>query len=86
MEILSRLVSKQVAFSILILLIVISSLYFINLIGECLQIWKYPKLWVGFLKCTFLTKPQSFGVLLQVRTCWVRFTVSTVTDKLQDKV
>lgn len=40
MEILSRLVSKQ--------------------------IWKYPKLWVGFLKCAFLTKPQSFGVLLQL--------------------
>eukprot|EP00257_Ricinus_communis_P020865 XP_015580215.1 uncharacterized protein LOC8265046 isoform X1 [Ricinus communis] len=40
MEILSRLVSKQ--------------------------IWKYPKLWVGFLKCTFLTKPQSFSVLLQL--------------------
>ncbi|KAM1442108.1 hypothetical protein ACFX13_010023 [Malus domestica] len=40
MEILSRLVSKQ--------------------------IWKYPKLWVGFLKCTFLTKPQSFAVLLQL--------------------
>ncbi|KAK8576784.1 hypothetical protein V6N13_015215 [Hibiscus sabdariffa] len=40
MEILSRLVSKQ--------------------------IWKYPKLWVGFLKCAFLTKPQSFSVLLQL--------------------
>ncbi|XP_024187491.1 uncharacterized protein LOC112192134 [Rosa chinensis] len=40
MEILSRLVSKQ--------------------------IWKYPKLWVGFLKCALLTKPQSFGVLLQL--------------------
>lgn len=40
MEILSRLVSKQ--------------------------IWKYPKLWVGFLKCAQLTKPQSFGVLLQL--------------------
>ncbi|KAB2621940.1 symplekin [Pyrus ussuriensis x Pyrus communis] len=40
MEILSRLVSKQ--------------------------IWKYPKLWVGFLKCAFLTKPQSFAVLLQL--------------------
>ncbi|KAG5550558.1 hypothetical protein RHGRI_015500 [Rhododendron griersonianum] len=40
MEILSRLVSKQ--------------------------IWKYPKLWVGFLKCAHLTKPQSFSVLLQV--------------------
>ncbi|KAL5710252.1 hypothetical protein ACHQM5_020841 [Ranunculus cassubicifolius] len=30
------------------------------------QIWKYPKLWVGFLKCALLTKPQSFGVLLQL--------------------
>ncbi|XP_006658175.1 symplekin [Oryza brachyantha] len=30
------------------------------------QIWKYPKLWVGFLKCTILTKPQSYGVLLQL--------------------
>ncbi|XVF55087.1 hypothetical protein PTKIN_Ptkin06aG0008400 [Pterospermum kingtungense] len=40
MEILSRLVSKQ--------------------------IWKYPKLWVGFLKCALLTKPQSLGVLLQL--------------------
>nr|GEU88826.1 HEAT repeat-containing protein [Tanacetum cinerariifolium] len=40
MEILSRLVSKQ--------------------------IWKNQKLWVGFLKCAQLTKPQSFGVLLQV--------------------
>ncbi|KAG7965085.1 hypothetical protein I3843_09G205600 [Carya illinoinensis] len=31
------------------------------------EIWKYPKLWVGFLKCAFLTKPQSFDVLLKVR-------------------
>lgn len=30
------------------------------------QIWKNPKLWVGFLKCAQLTKPQSFGVLLQL--------------------
>ncbi|CAH9061330.1 unnamed protein product [Cuscuta europaea] len=40
MEILSRLVSKQ--------------------------IWKYPKLWVGFVKCAQLTKPHSFSVLLQL--------------------
>ncbi|XP_020578838.1 uncharacterized protein LOC110023662 isoform X2 [Phalaenopsis equestris] len=40
MEILSRLVSKQ--------------------------IWKYPKLWVGFLKFAVQTKPQSFNVLLQL--------------------
>ncbi|KAK6779727.1 hypothetical protein RDI58_021911 [Solanum bulbocastanum] len=30
------------------------------------QIWKYPKLWVGFVKCALLTRPQSFGVLLQL--------------------
>ncbi|KAL4606232.1 hypothetical protein ACB092_09G086800 [Castanea dentata] len=30
------------------------------------EIWKYPKLWVGFLKCVLLTKPQSFGVLLKL--------------------
>ncbi|KAG0503231.1 hypothetical protein HPP92_003303 [Vanilla planifolia] len=30
------------------------------------QIWKYPKLWVGFLKCALQTKPQSFKVLLQL--------------------
>ncbi|KAJ1699001.1 hypothetical protein LUZ63_007513 [Rhynchospora breviuscula] len=30
------------------------------------QIWKYPKLWVGFVKCAIQTKPQSFGVLLQL--------------------
>ncbi|KAF6153639.1 hypothetical protein GIB67_027506 [Kingdonia uniflora] len=30
------------------------------------QIWKYPKLWVGFLKCAQLTKPESFSVLLQL--------------------
>jgi symplekin len=30
------------------------------------QIWKYPKLWVGFLKCAILTRPQSYGVLLQL--------------------
>ncbi|KAF7845362.1 symplekin isoform X1 [Senna tora] len=35
-----------------------------RLVGK--QIWKYPKLWVGFLKCLLLTKPQSFGVLLQL--------------------
>ncbi|ERN05241.1 symplekin isoform X1 [Amborella trichopoda] len=28
------------------------------------QIWKYPKLWVGFLKCAFQTK--SYNVLLQL--------------------
>ncbi|KAG0626679.1 hypothetical protein M758_2G143300 [Ceratodon purpureus] len=42
MEILSRLVSKQ--------------------------IWKLPKLWMGFLKCAHQTMPKSFHVLLQLPT------------------
>ncbi|KAL6317735.1 hypothetical protein AAG906_030489 [Vitis piasezkii] len=40
MEILSKLVSKQV--------------------------WRMPKLWVGFLKCVSQTQPHSFRVLLQL--------------------
>ncbi|CAB4267386.1 unnamed protein product [Prunus armeniaca] len=40
MEILSKLVSKQV--------------------------WRMPKLWVGFLKCASQTQPHSFRVLLQL--------------------
>eukprot|EP01018_Ginkgo_biloba_P004266 Gb_23976 [translate_table: standard] len=40
MEILSRLVNKQ--------------------------IWRLPKLWVGFLKCAYQTQPHSFHVLLQL--------------------
>ncbi|XP_022768556.1 symplekin-like isoform X13 [Durio zibethinus] len=40
MEILSKLVSKQV--------------------------WRMPKLWVGFLKCVAQTQPHSFPVLLQL--------------------
>ncbi|GMH13657.1 hypothetical protein Nepgr_015498 [Nepenthes gracilis] len=30
------------------------------------QIWKMPKLWVGFLKCVSQTQPHSFRVLLQL--------------------
>uniref|UniRef100_A0A1J3J2M7 Symplekin n=1 Tax=Noccaea caerulescens TaxID=107243 RepID=A0A1J3J2M7_NOCCA len=30
------------------------------------QIWKYPKLWVGFLKCALSLQPQSYKVLLQL--------------------
>ncbi|VFQ92229.1 unnamed protein product [Cuscuta campestris] len=30
------------------------------------QVWKMPKLWVGFLKCISQTQPHSFGVLLQL--------------------
>ncbi|BBN13431.1 symplekin [Marchantia polymorpha subsp. ruderalis] len=30
------------------------------------QIWKFPKLWIGFLKCANQTVPNSFHVLLQL--------------------
>ncbi|KAJ7553566.1 hypothetical protein O6H91_06G103400 [Diphasiastrum complanatum] len=30
------------------------------------QIWKFPQLWVGFLKCANQTAPDSFHVLLQL--------------------
>eukprot|EP00252_Welwitschia_mirabilis_P009709 TRINITY_DN2247_c0_g2_i1.p1 TRINITY_DN2247_c0_g2~~TRINITY_DN2247_c0_g2_i1.p1 ORF type:complete len:420 (-),score=76.46 TRINITY_DN2247_c0_g2_i1:932-2026(-) len=30
------------------------------------QIWRQPKLWVGFLKCAYQTKPHSYPVLLQL--------------------
>ncbi|PPD66498.1 hypothetical protein GOBAR_DD36622 [Gossypium barbadense] len=53
MEILSKLVSKQVSDS--------------NLSNEELShIWRMPKLWVGFLKCVVQTQPHSFPVLLQL--------------------
>ncbi|XP_020691290.1 uncharacterized protein LOC110105937 [Dendrobium catenatum] len=32
------------------------------------QIWRMPKLWVGFLKCASQTMPHSFNVLLQLPT------------------
>jgi len=35
-----------------------------KLIGK--QVWKYPKVWQGFIKCCQMTKPQSFPVLLQL--------------------
>ncbi|KAH7524822.1 hypothetical protein FEM48_Zijuj06G0159900 [Ziziphus jujuba var. spinosa] len=30
------------------------------------QVWRLPKLWVGFLKCVSQTQPHSFNVLLQL--------------------
>ncbi|MCD9561209.1 hypothetical protein HAX54_020209, partial [Datura stramonium] len=30
------------------------------------QVWRMPKLWVGFLKCVSQTQPHSFPVLLQL--------------------
>lgn len=32
----------------------------------CKQIWKMPKLWVGFLKLAYQTQPRSFDVLLKL--------------------
>lgn len=30
------------------------------------QVWKYPKVWEGFVKCCQRTRPQSYNVLLQL--------------------
>ncbi|XP_047132295.1 symplekin isoform X1 [Hydra vulgaris] len=30
------------------------------------QVWKYPKVWQGFVKCCQMTKPQSYPVLLKL--------------------
>lgn len=30
------------------------------------QVWKYPKVWEGFVKCCQRTRPQSYSVLLQL--------------------
>lgn len=36
----------------------------LKLVGK--QVWRLPKLWVGFLKCVSQTQPHSFPVLLQL--------------------
>ncbi|KAI3857964.1 hypothetical protein MKX03_006178 [Papaver bracteatum] len=47
------------------------------------QIWKYPKLWVGFLKCALLTQPQSFGVLLQLPAAQLESALSRTAASLK---
>lgn len=38
-----------------------------RLLPPCpVQVWKYPKVWEGFIKCCQRTKPQSFQVILQL--------------------
>lgn len=46
-------------------------LYFFLFLIFLIQIWKMPKLWVGFLKLVSQTHPHSFNVLLQVLVCFV---------------
>ncbi|XP_054035496.1 symplekin [Dryobates pubescens] len=42
--------------------------FVINILARLImkQVWKYPKVWEGFLKCCQRTRPQSFAVLLQL--------------------
>ncbi|XP_026425320.1 uncharacterized protein LOC113321634 [Papaver somniferum] len=47
------------------------------------QIWKYPKLWVGFLKCALMTQPQSFGVLLQLPAAQLESALSRTAASLK---
>lgn len=84
MEILSKLVSKQVwlsacSFSSIdyVYLVVSQAVILIarsfekrtdSIYIKLVQIWRMPKLWVGFLKCVSQTQPHSFHVLLQVYT------------------
>lgn len=84
MEILSKLVSKQVwlsacSFSSVdyVYLVVSQAMMLIarsfekrtdSIYIKLVQIWRMPKLWVGFLKCVSQTQPHSFHVLLQVYT------------------
>uniref|UniRef100_A0A8C6MJM3 Symplekin scaffold protein n=1 Tax=Nothobranchius furzeri TaxID=105023 RepID=A0A8C6MJM3_NOTFU len=43
-------------------------LFVMNILSRLIvkQVWKYPKVWEGFVKCCQRTKPQSFAVLLQL--------------------
>uniref|UniRef100_A0A1A7XW59 Symplekin n=1 Tax=Iconisemion striatum TaxID=60296 RepID=A0A1A7XW59_9TELE len=43
-------------------------LFVMNILSRLIvkQVWKYPKVWEGFVKCCQRTKPQSFSVLLQL--------------------
>ncbi|XP_028823500.1 symplekin-like [Denticeps clupeoides] len=42
--------------------------FIMNILSRLIQkqVWKYPKVWEGFVKCCQRTKPQSFTVLLQL--------------------
>ncbi|OEL35514.1 Symplekin [Dichanthelium oligosanthes] len=40
------------------------------------QIWKMPKLWVGFLKLAFQTQPRSFDVLLKLPPPQLEYTLN----------
>lgn len=78
MEILSKLVRKQVyiLFFFQILFSLLRFMFYFHILASVriqlmlsmfwLQVWRLPKLWVGFLKCVSQTQPHSFNVLLQV--------------------
>lgn len=91
MEILLRLISKQVVNCIIYrhlekdqigILWGYSCKVIMPVVRLFLQIWKYPKLWVGFLKCVTQTMPQSFSVVLQV--CYYCMQYVVVTQNLTD--
>ncbi|XP_068106179.1 symplekin [Hyperolius riggenbachi] len=44
------------------------------------QVWKYPKVWEGFIKCCQRTKPQSFSVLLQLPPAQLVSVLQTCPD------
>lgn len=70
MNILSRLIVKQVGaklwLNICFYFFLHISAILMSVIVFSLQVWKYPKVWEGFVKCCQRTKPQSYSVLLQL--------------------
>ncbi|KAM9440319.1 symplekin isoform 1-T1 [Clarias gariepinus] len=67
---------EQVPLPMLLMRTVIQSLtmyprlggFVMNILSRLIpkQVWKYPKVWEGFVKCCQRTKPQSYTVLLQL--------------------
>lgn len=44
------------------------------------QIWLYPKVWEGFIKCCQRTKPTSFNLLLQLPIVQLKEVFTNATD------
>lgn len=66
MEILSKLVSRQVCQVAREVSVSSYNMRKLTLCYNIEQVWRMPKLWVGFLKCISQTQPHSFHVLLKV--------------------
>ena len=50
------------------------------------QVWKYPRLWDGFIRCCQQTKPRSFEVLLQLPIAQLKNVVFEAAPDLKDSL